>query len=280
MLNSFQGRSISIFLQDEFYPLIINLESTCLFIVREPCSCSGFARGLFRQSGKHLTGSSVGRTAHTEARKPEFVDKNTTMEENIGEEYPDCYYTYFRMQNASQENAIFFISTKMSASGDMIRIAPGEQGTWGQMMEKMLWIDDNDVLVKNLDALGFVQLYFNVPPITEDNYHAITPDVDTCAQYSFFDPMTESQRGTPRSVGMGARRVPRPPERRALDFTGLPTRTIRRPCVRRLNAGQTGMRNDKDVLRRSAGQRLAPGILIFRAPKCMISVFPPLQKGS
>ena len=70
--------------------------------------------------------------------KPEFVDKNTTMEENIGEEYPDCYYTYFRMQNASQENAIFFISTKMSASGDMIRIAPGEQGTWGQMMEKML----------------------------------------------------------------------------------------------------------------------------------------------
>ena len=120
------------------------------------------------------------------------------MEENIGEEYPDCYYTYFRMQNASQENAIFFISTKMSASGDMIRIAPGEQGTWGQMMEKMLWIDDNDVLVKNLDALGFVQLYFNVPPITEDNYHAITPDVDTCAQYSFFDPMTESQRGTPR----------------------------------------------------------------------------------
>ena len=130
--------------------------------------------------------------------KPEFVDKNTTMEENIGEEYPDCYYTYFRMQNASQENAIFFISTKMSASGDMIRIAPGEQGTWGQMMEKMLWIDDNDVLVKNLDALGFVQLYFNVPPITEDNYHAITPDVDTCAQYSFFDPMTELQRGTPR----------------------------------------------------------------------------------
>ena len=130
--------------------------------------------------------------------KPEFVDKNTTMEENIGEEYPDCYYTYFRMQNASPENVIFFISTKMSASGDMIRIAPGEQGTWGQMMEKMLWIDDNDVLVKNLDALGFVQLYFNVPPITEDNYHAITPDVDTCAQYSFFDPMTELQRGTPR----------------------------------------------------------------------------------
>lgn len=80
----------------------------------------------------------------------------------------------------------------------MIRIAPGEQGTWWQVVEKMSWIDDNDVLVKNLDALGFVQLYFNVSPITEDNYHAITPDVDTCAQYSFFDPMTESQRGTPR----------------------------------------------------------------------------------
>lgn len=70
------------------------------------------------------------------------------MEENIDEEDPDCYYTYFRMQNASPENVIFFISTKMSASGDQIRIAPGEQGTWWQTMEKMPWIDDNDVLAK------------------------------------------------------------------------------------------------------------------------------------
>ena len=185
------------FLQDEFYPLIINLESTCLFIVRSLAPVLGFA-GLFRQAENTSPEAPSEEQPTPKPEKPEFVDKNTTMEENIGEEYPDCYYTYFRMQNASQENAIFFISTKMSASGDMIRIAPGEQGTWGQMMEKMLWIDDNDVLVKNLDALGFVQLYFNVPPITEDNYHAITPDVDTCAQYSFFDPMTESQRGTPR----------------------------------------------------------------------------------
>ena len=129
--------------------------------------------------------------------KPEFVDKNTTMEENIGEEYPDCYYTYFRMQNASPENVIFFISTKMSASGDQIRIAPGEQGTWWQTMEKMPWIDDNDVLAKNLDALGFVELYFN--PDLEGRLSGICwLELDTCAQYSFFDPMTESQRGTPR----------------------------------------------------------------------------------
>ena len=97
-----------------------------------------------------------------EPEKPEFVDKGYTMEENIDEEDPDCYYTYFRMQNASQENVIFFISTKMSASGDQIVIAPGEQGTWWQTMEKMPWIDDNDVLAKNLDALGFVELYFNL----------------------------------------------------------------------------------------------------------------------
>ena len=118
--------------------------------------------------------------------KPEFVDKNTTMEENIGEEYPDCYYTYFRMQNASPENVIFFISTKMSASGDQIRIAPGEQGTWWQTMEKMPWIDDNDVLAKNLDALGFVELYFN--PDLEGRLSGICwLELDTCAQYSFFD---------------------------------------------------------------------------------------------
>ena len=35
-----------------------------------------------------------------EPEKPEFVDKGYTMEENIDEEDPDCYYTYFRMQNA------------------------------------------------------------------------------------------------------------------------------------------------------------------------------------
>ena len=133
-----------------------------------------------------------------EPEKPEFVDANKSMEEYMKTEDPDCYYTYFRMQNASQENVIFFISTKMSASGDMIRIAPGEQGTWGQTMEKMSWIDDNDVLVKNLDALGFVELYFNVPPAEDINYRLVSYRDDTCAMYSFFDPMTELQRGTPR----------------------------------------------------------------------------------
>ena len=118
-----------------------------------------------------------------EPEKPEFVDANKSMEEYMKTEDPDCYYTYFRMQNASQENVIFFISTKMSASGDMIRIAPGEQGTWGQTMEKMSWIDDNDVLVKNLDALGFVELYFNVPPAEDINYRLVSYRDDTCAMY-------------------------------------------------------------------------------------------------
>ena len=133
-----------------------------------------------------------------EPEKPEGVDANKSMEEYMKTEDPDCYYTYFRMQNASQENVIFFISTKMSASGDMIRIAPGEQGTWGQTMEKMSWIDDNDVLVKNLDALGFVELYFNVPPAEDINYRLVSYRDDTCAMYSFFEPMTEAQHGTPR----------------------------------------------------------------------------------
>ena len=141
------------------------------------------------------------------------------------------------MQNASQENAIFFISIKMSASGDMIRIAPGEQGTWWQVVEKMSWIDDNDVLVKNLDALGFVQLYFNVSPITNRNAARRAISRHGCSKSS----------PTARTPCAG--------------LTGLPTRTIRKPCVRRSNDGQTGMRNDKGVLRRSAGpERPAPGI--------------------
>lgn len=136
-------------------------------------------------------------TPEPEPEKPEFVDANKSMEEYMKTEDPDCYYTYFRMQNASQENVIFFISTKMSASGQQIVIAPGEQGTWGQTMEKMPWIDDNDVLAKNLDALGFVELYFN--PDLEGRLSGICwLELDTCAQYSFFEPMTESQRGTPR----------------------------------------------------------------------------------
>lgn len=133
-----------------------------------------------------------------EPQKPEFVDVGHTMEGNIDQEENNGSYSYFRFQNAGKDTITIHISTKMSASPGVILIRPGEQGTWWQTMEKLPWIDDNDVLVKNLDALGFVQLYFNVPPITEDFYHVITPDVDTCAEYSFFDPMTESQRGTPR----------------------------------------------------------------------------------
>ena len=61
-------------------------------------------------------------------------------------------------------------------------------------------------------------------------------------------------------------------------------RIMTKRCDRPKNAGPkktTGSNRREDVLRRSAGpERLAPGILIFRAPKCMISVFPPLQKGA
>ena len=64
-------------------------------------------------------------------------------------------------------------------------------------MEKMPWIDYNDVLAKNLDALGFVELYFN--PDLEGRLSGICwLELDTCAQYSFFEPMTEAQHGTPR----------------------------------------------------------------------------------
>ena len=68
------------FLQDEFYPLIINLESTCLFIVRSLAPVLGSVE-LFRQSGKSGTGNSAGRTAHAGAgtrkagvRGCEYVD--------------------------------------------------------------------------------------------------------------------------------------------------------------------------------------------------------------
>lgn len=85
--------------------------------------------------------------------------------------------------------------------------------------------NDNDVLVKNLDALGLFS-YISMSPITEDNYHAITPDVDTCAQYSFFDPMTESQRGTPRDQSAWVLEEFPTAQTPCAGLTGLPTRTI------------------------------------------------------
>ena len=132
-----------------------------------------------------------------EPEKPEFVDVGHTMEGNIDQEENNGGYSYFRFQNAGKDTIIIYISTKMSASPGAILIRPGEQGTWWQTMEKLPWIDDNDVLIKNLDALGFVELYFN--PDLEGRLSGICwLELDTCAQYSFFDPMTESQRGTPR----------------------------------------------------------------------------------
>lgn len=97
----------------------LSLGALLLFLA--PLSCSDKA-----ESPAPETPPEEQPTPEPEPEKPEFVDKGYTMEENIDEEDPDCYYTYFRMQNASQENVIFFISTKMSASGDQIVIAPGE----------------------------------------------------------------------------------------------------------------------------------------------------------
>lgn len=135
-------------------------------------------------------------TPEPEPEKPEFVDANKSMEEYMKTEDPDCYYTYFRMQNASQENVIFsFQQNECERSADRNRTG----------RTRDLGADDGENAVdrrqrcvgENLDALGFVELYFN--PDLEGRLSGICwLELDTCAQYSFFEPMTESQRGTPR----------------------------------------------------------------------------------
>ena len=130
-----------------------------------------------------------------EEPKPEFVDANRSMEETMHLEDDECFYTYFRMQNATKHSVVFFITTRISSYSGVARINPGEQATWLQTMTYLPWIDDNDMVIKDLKALAFVELFFD-PPHSSERW--VDDELDPCARYSFFDPMTETQRGTPR----------------------------------------------------------------------------------
>ena len=149
-----------------------------------------------------------------EEPKPEFVDANRSMEETMHLEDDECFYTYFRMQNATKHSVVFFITTRISSYSGVARINPGEQATWLQTMTYLPWIDDNDMVIKDLKALAFVELFFD-PPHSSERW--VDDELDPCARYSFFDPMTETQHAA-RPVGVGARRIPRPPECRTLDL--------------------------------------------------------------
>ena len=115
----------------------------------------------------------------TPPEKPEFEDVGETME--------DMYTTKY------QDTVVFHLWANVGASSTMYRIGPGQQATDVFTMTKLPWIDDNDVLVKDLKALKFVDLYFNPPRDTENSWHLITPRVDTCAEYSFLEPMTDPE---------------------------------------------------------------------------------------
>ena len=136
----------------------------------------------------------------TPPEEPEFEDVGKTMEDMYTTKYPSNFYSFFRLQNAGKDTVVFDIWTNMGpgAFSMMDRIGPGQQATDVLTMTKLPWIDDNNVLIKDLKGLKFVDLYFNPLRSTEDRWHVITPWVDTCAEYSFLEPMTEELRGTPR----------------------------------------------------------------------------------
>lgn len=134
----------------------------------------------------------------TPPEEPEFEDVGKTMEDMYTTKYPSNFYSFFRLQNAGKDTVVFHLWANVGASSGMYRIGPGQQATDVFTMTKLPWIDDNDVLIKDLKGLKFVDLYFNPPRDTKDSWHIITPSVDTCAEYSFLEPMTEELRGTPR----------------------------------------------------------------------------------
>lgn len=132
-----------------------------------------------------------------EPEKPEFVDANKSMEEYMKTEDPKLSSTYFRFQNATRDTIVFYITTWMRASPGTAIISPGEQGTWLSTMEKLPWIDNNDVLVKDLnEALAKIELFFN--PIDRAYDRICYDKLDTCARYLFAEPLTEALMGSPR----------------------------------------------------------------------------------
>lgn len=129
-----------------------------------------------------------------------FQDVNKTAEDYLAEE-PDLedYYNFFRFQNDSDYTLYWFINTKFSPGGGLYYCRPGQQATTLIAMEYAWWLDDYEILIDNLMAVGWIEFYFDLPA-PDDLPDWIVPNEfqDTCAMYVFTALEPNSPKKTPK----------------------------------------------------------------------------------
>ena len=129
-----------------------------------------------------------------------FQDVNKTAEDYLAEE-PDLedYYNFFRFQNDSDYTLYWFINTKFSPGGGLYYCRPGQQATTLIAMEYAWWLDDYEILIYNLMAVGWIEFYFDLPaPDDLPDWRVPNEFQDTCAMYVFTALEPNSPKKTPK----------------------------------------------------------------------------------
>lgn len=129
-----------------------------------------------------------------------FQDVNKTAEDYLAEE-PDLedYYNFFRFQNDSDYTLYWFINTKFSPGGGLYYCRPGQQATTLIAMEYAWWLDDYEILIDNLMAVGWIEFYFDLPaPDDLPDWRVPNEFQDTCAMYVFTALESNSPKKTPK----------------------------------------------------------------------------------
>ena len=126
----------------------------------------------------------------------EYKEMYHSMEDNIKDEEPSLYYTYFRMRNASDQPLYIAVRARMNPYGFFYYLKPKEQATHWRCTENCagLNFDMDQVLIKDLNkGLTAVEIYYR-----DDKAGTLGPEKDTAMLYNFIKPMTEEMVGTPR----------------------------------------------------------------------------------
>ena len=129
-----------------------------------------------------------------------FQDVNKTAEDYLAEE-PDLedYYNFFRFQNDSDYTLYWFINTKFSPGGGLYYCRPGQQATTLIAMEYAWWLDDYEILIDNLMAVGWIEFYFDLPaPDDLPDWRVPNEFQDTCAMSVFTALEPNSPKKTPK----------------------------------------------------------------------------------
>ena len=168
----------------------------------------------------------------------EYKEMYHSMEDNIKDEEPSLYYTYFRMRNDSDQPLYIAARVGRNPYGFFYYLKPKEQATHWCCIENCagLNFDMDQVLIKDLNkGLDYLEIYYR-----DDKAGTLAPEKDTAMLYKFMVPMTEeSERRATRPVGSmkSSRTAPVPCDGRFIS----PMRTMKKPSVRPPNGGKIGI---------------------------------------